>query len=394
MPNEPPPASQDLFSAMDARGGAAAAVSGPAWLQAMLDVEAALARAGARSGSVPPEAAETIAATCDAGRFDHAEIVRGTGDSASPVVPLVRMLRAAVGGDAARYVHQGATSQDVIDSAAMLVSKRALEPMLRDTGRAAGAVARLADEHRATPMAGRTLMQQAAPIAFGMKAAGWLSGIDEARTALAEVRDGTLAVQLAGPVGSGSPAVAALVARELDLAEPTLPWHTVRVRPVKVASAVGSLAGVLAKVAGDILLLAQNEIGELRESGGSDRGGSSAMSHKRNPVASVAVISCTERVPGLVATMFAAMPQENERAAGRWQAEWGTLSDLLRLTGSAAAWSADLLGGLEVHPDRMRANLERLADAGVQEAARPDDHLGAADELIDRALAAHRQVAP
>jgi 3-carboxy-cis,cis-muconate cycloisomerase len=193
---------------------------------------------------------------------------------------------------------------------------------------------------------------------------------------LREVADRRLAVQMGGPVGTRAPAVGARVAAELGLAEPTLPWGAIRVRPVELASALGVLAGVFAKIARDVELFAQNEVGELREGGGPGRGGSSAMAHKRNPVASVAVLACTTRVPGLVSTMLAAMAQEHERAAGAWQAEWGTLGDLLTLVGSAAAWSADLLGSLEVDVVRMRENAAGL-----------DGSLEGVAPLIDRALA-------
>jgi 3-carboxy-cis,cis-muconate cycloisomerase len=182
--------------------------------------------------------------------------------------------------------------------------------------------------------------------------------------------------------------VAGAAAAELGLAEPVLPWHTIRVRIAALAGALAALAGVLAKVARDVTLLAQDEIGEVREGGAGERGGSTAMGHKRNPVAAVSVLACARRVPGLAATMLSSMEQEHERAAGAWQAEWGTLSDLLALTGSAASWGRELLDNLEVDAERMRQNLGRLADAGVAEAADPDRHLGAASELIDRALAA------
>jgi 3-carboxy-cis,cis-muconate cycloisomerase len=379
--------SEGLFGALYARGGAAAAVSDGAWLQAMLDVEAALARACANEGEIPAAAAEAIAAACRAELFDADALGRGAAATASPVVALVEALRAAVGADAAAHVHHGATSQDVLDTAMMLVARRALEPLLADALAATDACARLADAHRDTPMAGRTLLQQALPTSFGLKAAGWLYGMGSARGELGRARE-RLAVQMGGPVGSRSPAVAAHVAAELGLADPTLPWHTMRVRPVALASALGALAGVLAKLAGDVVLLSQNEVAEVRE-GGEGVGGSSAMAHKRNPVASVSVIACAARVPGLVATMHSAMAQEHERAAGRWQAEWGALSDLLRLTGSAAAWSAELLSGLVVDGERMRANLGALVEAGV--VAGGDFDLGAAGELIDRALAAHRK---
>jgi 3-carboxy-cis,cis-muconate cycloisomerase len=374
---------------MYARGEAAAAVQDRAWLQAMLDVEAALARACAAEGLIPAHAAQAIAHAAQAERVDLAAIARGVADSATPVGALVAALRDAVGDEAAPHVHAGATSQDVLDTAAMLVAHRALGPLLADAAAAADAAATLAGAHRATPMAGRTLLQQALPTSFGLRAAGWLAGLDEARAALAAVREGGLAVQMGGAVGNRDPAVAVRVAADLGLAVPTLPWHAIRVRPALLAGALGALAGVSGKLARDVTLLAQSEVGEARE-GGRGRGGSTAMAHKRNPVAAVSVLACAGRVPGLVATLLAAMTQEHERAAGAWQAEWGTLVDLLALTGSAVAWARELLAHLEVDPARMRENLATLAAAGVAEAQEPERHLGAAGELVDRALAAHR----
>ena len=302
----------------------------------------------------------------------------------------MRALRNEVGDELARYVHLGATSQDILDTAAMLVARRATGCVLDDVGRAARACVRLADRHRATAMSGRTLLQQALPTSFGLRAAGWLIGIDQAAGRLSAVRERELAVQMGGPVGARAPAVAARVAAELGLVEPPLPWHTIRVPVAALADALGTLAGVLSKVARDVTLLAQSEIGEVREGGGSERGGSTSMAHKHNPVAAVSVLACARRVPGLVATILASMEQEHERAAGAWQAEWGTLTDLLTLSGSTASWSRDLLEHLEVDPGRMRENLARLAAAGVSEAADPERHLGAASELVDRALAAAR----
>src|SRR4051812_36812832 len=374
--------SEGLFGGIYARGEVAAEVSDEAWLRAMLDVEAALARACAREGLIPEDAASRIAAACERpDGFDLAALGRGGGQHASPVVPLGAALREAVGGDAAEHVHHGATSQDIVDTAAMLVAERVLAPLLRDATAVCDAAARLADEHRATPIQGRTLMQPAVVTSFGLKAAVWLHGVCNARAVLAQVRERALTVQMGGPVGARSPAIAELVAQDLGLRDPVMPWHTDRVHPAMLASALGVLAGALAKVAQDVVLLSQGEVAEVRE-GGDGRGLSSAMAHKRNPVAAVSVIACAERVPGLVQTMLAAMPQEHERAAGRWQAEWGTLTDLLRLTGSGAAWAADLLANLEVDPERMRANL--IGD----DAAVPPS----AGELIDRALAAHREM--
>ena len=375
-----------LFSGVYARGDVAGHVTDGAWLQAMLDVEAALARACAAQGLIPDTAAAEIAAACRSERFDLTELSRRTADNATPVVGLVAALRAAVSEPVAAHVHLGATSQDVMDTALMLIARRALTPLLRDAGAAADAAARLADEHRRTPMIGRTLLQQALPITFGLRAAGWLVGIDAAGDRLVDVRDHELAVQMGGPVGARGPAVAARVAAELELAEPVLPWQAIRVRPVSLAAALGALSGVLAKIARDVTLLAQQEVAECREGGGSDparpRGGSSAMSHKRNPVGAVSVLACSKRTPGLVAAALADMEQEHERAAGAWQAEWGTYTELLALTGSATAWARELLEQLEIDPARMRAN---LAGAAGGDAPLP----AGADELITRALTAH-----
>jgi 3-carboxy-cis,cis-muconate cycloisomerase len=385
LPSEP-----SLFGGIYARGEAAAELTDGAWLQAMLDVEAALARACARENEIPAEAAVEIAAVCHAERFDGAALGRDAAQHATPVVPLVRALRGAVGERFARYVHVGATSQDVLDTAAMLIAHRALGPLLHDAAGAADAAARLADRYRGTPMVGRTLLQQALPIPFGLRAAGWLDGIDAARFRLAALREHELAVQMGGPVGARGPGVGAHVAAELGLAEPVLPWHTIRVRPANLAVALGILAGVLGKVARDVTLLGQQEIGELAEGGDPSRGASSVMAHKHNPVGAVSVLACAKRVPGLVATMLSCMEQEHERAAGAWQAEWGTHTQLLGLVGSATAWASELLEQLQVDGGRMHGNLERLAAAGVQEAETPELHLGASSELIDRALVAHR----
>jgi 3-carboxy-cis,cis-muconate cycloisomerase len=368
--------SEDLFGALYARGPVSAQTDGRAWLAAMLDVEAALANACAADGQIPAASASAIAQACRVDRFDLAAIAAATGESATPVIAIVAALREAVGERSAPHVHVGATSQDIIDTAAMLLAKRALEPLLADVGIAIAALTALAAAHRDTPMAARTLLQQAQLTTFGLRASGWLVGLDEARARLREVAATRLAVQMGGPVGTRGPAIATLVATELGLAEPTLPWDAIRVRPVELAAALGVLAGVLAKIARDVTLLAQNEVAEVRERADPRRGGSSALAHKRNPVASVSIIACATRVPGLVATMFAAMAQEHERAAGAWQAEWGTLSDLLTLVGSAASWAADLLDGLEVDTVRMSENAAAL-DGSLDDVA----------ALIDRALA-------
>jgi 3-carboxy-cis,cis-muconate cycloisomerase len=386
--------SDGLLDGIFARGGAAGAVGDAAFLQAMLDVEAAHARACAALGLCPPAAAEAIAEAAQGDRFDLAQLGAEAARHATPVVGLVAALRDAVGPDAAPHVHRGLTSQDVIDSGAMLVAHRALAPLLADAGAAAGHAADLAAEHRGAPIIGRTLLQQALPTTFGLKAAGWLVGLDEARADLARVRDEVLAVQVGGAAGTlaafgeHGPAVTAAMAAGLGLAAPVLPWHAIRRRPAVLAGALGTLAGIAAKVARDVALLAQSEIGEAREGGGG--GGSSAMAHKRNPVAAVSAAACAARVPGLVSTMLSVMDGEHERAAGGWQAEWETQRDLLRLTGAATAWTAELLGGLEVDAERMRRNaLDAIAAAGLDEDAL-SGAVRAAGPLVDRALAAHR----
>jgi 3-carboxy-cis,cis-muconate cycloisomerase len=274
----------------------------------------------------------------------------------------VRALTAAVDGPAAGHVHRGATSQDVLDTAAMLVARRGLDALVADLSAAADAAAALAARHRATPMAGRTLLQQALPITFGLEAAGWLAGLDDSIDRLHAVR-GRLAVQLGGAAGTlaslgdAGPDVLAHLAEELDLAAPIIPWHTVRTRVAELAGALGEAAGAVGKPARDLALLAQTEIGEVRE-GGPRGGGSSTMPHKRNPVASVCAAACAARAPGLVATLLASMVQEHQRAAGAWHAEWRPLSELFEAVGAAAAWLRDGLEHLEVDEARMRANLD------------------------------------
>jgi 3-carboxy-cis,cis-muconate cycloisomerase len=390
----------DLFAGTYARGGAADAVDADAWVRAMVEVEVALTAACEEEGLVPPHASEAIVRAV-LEPFDVNAIAADAGENATPVIALVDELRRRVAVESPEFVdavHFGATSQDIVDTAAMLVAQRALEPTLTDARAAATAAARLAFTHRGTPMLGRTLLQPAVPTSFGLVAAGWLVALERAAVELERVRDGSLAVQMGGPVGSRAPQVAARMATIVGLAEPVIPWHTDRTRVAQLAAALGALAGVASKVARDITLLAQAEVGEVRE-GVDGRGGSSSMVHKRNPVAAVSVLACAKRVPGLVATIFASMEQEHQRAAGAWQAEWGTLSELLTLTGSAAAWLADLLTSLEVDAARMRENLAFLAESGVAEpgVAEPggsdaatiglEAQLAGAGELIDRALA-------
>jgi 3-carboxy-cis,cis-muconate cycloisomerase len=354
----------NLFAGTYSRGGTADAVCGQAWLNAMLQVEAALARACAGEGLITDAAAEAVARVCAAamdGGIELEVIAQAGAEHATPVVPLVTELRSRVRPEFAASVHLGATSQDIIDTAAMLLVREAVAIMTQDARAAAGACALLAQVHVETPALGRTLLQPALPTTFGHKASVWAATVTDALDSLEAVAAAAVAVQMGGAVGGRPPAVGARVAQELGLAQPSVAWHTNRVRIARIAAALGVLAGALGKVARDVTLLAQGEVGEVHEGGPPGRGGSSAMAHKHNPVAAVSVLACSRRVPGLVATMLANMEQEHERAAGAWQAEWGTLSELLSLTGSAAAWAADLMTNLEVDPERMRANLAELA---------------------------------
>jgi 3-carboxy-cis,cis-muconate cycloisomerase len=311
-----------------------------AWVQAMLDFEAALARAQGHA-----ELADRIATAPPPALTD-----RSTGN---PVPELVAALPAGA--------HRGATSQDAMDTAAALVAKRTLALIEGSLAGVAAGCARLAAEHRGTPMAARTLLQQALPTTFGFKAAGWLAGVDEARELLAAV---PLEVELGGAAGTLASfgdqglEVLARLADELGLAEPVLPWHTRRLRIGQLGAALALAAGAVEKIALDVKLMAQTEVGELSESSAGGRGGSSTLPHKRNPVGSALAIACAHGVRGAASVLVAVQAQEHERAGGAWQAGWDALSRALSLTGGAAAALREALDGLEVHPDRMRANLD------------------------------------
>jgi 3-carboxy-cis,cis-muconate cycloisomerase len=387
-----------LFDPLYATEAVLATTGDTAWLQAMLDVEAAIARAGAKAGLVPAASAAAIAASCVAGDFDVADIGRRAVASATWIVPLVADLRARVPASARGFVHLGATSQDVIDTAMSLVVARTIdviEPMLFDVG---ASLADLTRNHRNTLQIGRTLLQHAAPTTFGLVCAGWLTGVDEALVGLDRVRRDRLAVQFGGSVGTlatyGDEGVhvAALVADELGLIAPTMPWHTTRVRIDEAAAALGIVAGSLAGIAGDVALLSGSDVGEVVEGA---PGGSSAMPYKRNPSRAVLVTACTHQVPALVATMLGAAAQEHQRAAGRWQAEWPTMTSLLRLVGAAATHARWLLSGLAVDVRRMRTNLDAagdvvLADAVVARLAPAVGRTRAASVVADAAARAVR----
>ncbi len=360
-----------MFDSLFGRG--AATVGDQDWLQAMLDAEAALGRALEAAGLAPPGAGAAVTAAARADRFDIGDLGRQAALTGNPVPALVRVLTGLVPVEARQAVHRGATSQDIIDTAAMLLASRAIAGIDADLAATADGAAALADEHATTVMTGRTLLQQAVPVTFGLVAAGWLTSLDDARAGLGRVR-GRLAVQFGGAagtlasLGSAGPAVAALMAADLGLAEPVIPWHTDRLRIVQLGAALAGVCAVVGKIARDVTLLAQTEVAEVAESSAQPgRGGSSAMPHKHNPVASVVILGCTKRAPGLLATLAAAAEQEHQRAAGGWHAEWETLADLLRVTGSAASWAADLVTGLQVDGARMRANLDTAAGLPMTE---------------------------
>jgi 3-carboxy-cis,cis-muconate cycloisomerase len=375
-----------LFAGIFGRGGVD--VSDAAWLQAMLDTEAALARALERAGLAAAGSGAAVTAAARAENFDISELARQAPLTGNPVPALVRTLTALLPADAAAAVHQGATSQDILDTAMMLLARDAIGALLASLADAAAAAAELAAVHKETVMIGRTLLQQAVPVTFGLVAAGWLTGIDEARTALATVRRDRLAAQFGGAAGTlaalgqDGTRVAALLAAELGLAEPVLPWHANRLRILQLAGALAGACAATGKIARDVTLLAQTEVGEVREGEGAGdggerrgdsgtrgggqsgqshsgqrRGGSSAMPHKQNPIAAIAILGCTKQAPGLAATLAASAEQEHQRAAGAWHAEWQPLTHLLELTGSAASWCAELLAGLQPDAGRMRANL-------------------------------------
>jgi 3-carboxy-cis,cis-muconate cycloisomerase len=389
-----------LFDGTFARGPVAGVLTDEAWLRALLAVEAALARAAARLGLVPTTAADAVTAACaDPAGLDLARVVREASDAGNPVPPLVKVLQEAVGPRDSVAVHVGATSQDVLDTALMLLARDALDALDGLLLGAGDAAAGLASEHRDDVVMGRTLMQQALPTTFGLKAAGWTAGLDEVRARVAEVR-AALPVQYGGAVGTlaagqgSGVSLRGALAEELHLETTTVAWHTLRLPVADLAGVLGAVAGVVATIALDVVLMAQSEVGEVSELA-EGRGGSSAMPHKQNPVAAISVRACAHRAPGLVATLFTAMEQEHERAAGAWHSEWPTLTELLRTVGSAAAWLQECLEGLQVDTERMAATVAEAA--GPQLAAAATDALagslgrGPAHELVAEAVRSARE---
>ena len=428
--------------------------SDAARLQGMLDFEAALARAEVRCGVIPAAAAPGITSKCRAELIDVNALAAATAVSLNPAIPLIKQLTALIAKDdpeAARFVHWGATSQDANDTGLVLQIRQALDILEADLAALCRGLAELAQKHRCTPIAGRTLMQHALPTTFGVKVAGWLDAMNRHRERFAETRARVLVLQFGGAVGTLAALrekglqVAEALAAELHLGLPTVPWHAQRDRVAEAATTLGLCTGTLGKIARDISLHMQTEIAEVFEPAGEGRGVSSTMPHKRNPVSAAIVLSAATRVPGLVSTMLSAMVQEDERGLGDWHAEWETLPEIFRLTAGALHQMVTSVPYLEIDAARMRRNLdathglifaeavtmamgkhigksaahalveaasrqaresgkhlhevlaqnqtvtERLTPAELNGLFAPENYLGAAEELVDRVIDASRK---
>jgi 3-carboxy-cis,cis-muconate cycloisomerase len=361
-----------LMDTMATTQSLAALFSDQAVLQAMLDFEIALARAEARCGIIPESAAEVIANAAQAGSFNTTVLAEETLRAGTPAIPFVKALTEMVrakNSAAAGFVHWGATSQDVTDSALVLLLRQAKAIVHSDLDRLEQALRRLSVEHERTVMLGRTLLQSAPPVTFGLKAAGWLGAIHRSRNRLEQCFRETLVVEFGGAsgtlaaLGKDGIEIGQTLAAELGLVYPEAPWHTHRDRLAALVCACGVLTGALAKMARDISLLMQPEVGEVSEPAGEGRGGSSTLPHKHNPVGCAAALACANRVPGLVSAFLSAMVQEHERGLGNWHAEWPIVSGVVQSTGLAAAAMAEVAEGLTVNAARMRSNIEATGGA-------------------------------
>jgi 3-carboxy-cis,cis-muconate cycloisomerase len=367
-----------LVNALGAAARTAGAFSDEATLRHMLRFEAALAHAAAGAGLIPAEYAPSIVEACDPALYDPATLAEAARRTATLTVPVVKALTEEVrkrNAEAAAYVHWGATSQDVIDTALVLQMGEALLPLLKDLGRIVDRFARLAKKHRATPMLGRTLLQPATPLALGQKIAGWASDIDRAKRRLAASFLEAHVLQFGGASGSlsalGNKAkpVMTELAKRLGLRLPPAPWFTQRVRIAAVAQDAALVVGALGKAARDISLMMQFEVSEAAEPAGAGRGGSSTMPHKRNPIGAALVLAAATRAPHLAATVVAAMPQEHERALGGWQAEWPALTSLFDALGSAVEAMLEVSSGLTVDADNMQASIDATSGMVLAERA-------------------------
>src|SRR5256886_13241412 len=340
----------------------------------MLDFEAALARAEAATGVIPANAAGSITKACKASSFDLADLAEAAARSGNLAIPLVKALTAKADADAARYVHWGATSQDVIDTAGMLTLRAAIDALLPDLDRAIAGFAKLAHQHRNTAVVARTWLQHALPMPFGLKLAEYAAALHRSRTRLQRLRSEGLALQFGGAAGTLAALgdkgllVADELAAVLELPLPDAPWHPHRARIAAAASVFAVLTGTCGKIARDVSLMMQTDVAEAFEPSGEGRGGSSTMPHKRNPVAAATALAAATMAPNLAATIFAAQVQDHERSAGPWQAEWPTLPNLLLVTSGALAAIGDIAEGLQVDVARMRANLEATGGLIMAEA--------------------------
>jgi 3-carboxy-cis,cis-muconate cycloisomerase len=365
-----------------------AVFSAHASVQALLDVEAALASAGAATGFLSPEAAEAIAAAAKADTIDIDALAADGALAGTVVIPLVKWLRAAVPTHA-KAVHIGGTSQDIIDTALVLQLQNGVALLQADLAVMADAAAGLAETYAATPMLGRTLLQAAMPTTFGLKAANWLVAINDSRRAIHHAAHEAMVLQCGGAAGTldalGSQALPFLEAfgAALKLPVPPLPWHTRRAPLARLAASIAGAVGVAGKIGTDIALMMQSEIAELAEPAAPGRGGSSAMAHKRNPTLSIAARAAAARLPGYVATLLAAQDQEHERAAGAWQAEAATWPALMLAASGGLAAMAEALSGLQIFPARMSSNLALVEHSDIPEAVAL---------LIERALRDHRSL--
>lgn len=334
----------------------------------MLQFEAALALAQAEQGIMSKENAQIIADSCKVENIDIEALCADVHLGGNVNIPLIKQLTKAVkkaNEEAAKYVHLGATSQDVIDTATMLQVRDACFIMENDVKILINQLKMLAIEHRETPMIGRSLLQQARPITFGFKVAIWLESVLFSYNKIQSLLQNGFVLQFGGAVGTHSSVphnallVSESIAKQLNLKNPTISWHTNRNYFAEIATTLGILTGSLSKIAYDISLLMQTEVAEVFEPSHAGKGGSSAMPHKRNPVSSVAILANAQRVPNLVATMLSCMTQDYERAAGKWHAEWETLADIIKLTAGALHQAVQITNGLEVDKTRMLQNLER-----------------------------------
>ena len=367
-----------LIEALATTGPLAEVFSDHSVVKAMLAFEAALARAEARVGVIPENAANAIVAAATPASFDPVTLAQETLRAGTPGIPMARALAEVVRAKnetAAGFVHWGATSQDVADTALVLLLRSAKKVLAADLRRTEKSLAALSRTHKKTVMLGRTLLQPAPPVTFGLKAAGWLGAIRRARERLDAAFDDALVLQFGGAAGTlaslgkNGLSVAAALAEELDLRLPDAPWHTDRTRLATLMCACGVLTSSLGKMARDIALLMQGEVGEAAEPGGEGRGGSSTMPHKRNPIACSLVIAAAIRVPGLVASFLTAMMQEHERGIGGWQAEWPMVASVIQSTGLAAESMAEVAEGLSVDQTRARANIDATHGAIFAERA-------------------------